>query len=124
MYGSQNLFVLGYIILHPNWEFGCSSWSHGGTWLGWLRGARGLHFFLRCSRISCLFPCAGGCDFFLCRFWRLRCFRLWCNFVWCSCDLCDLWLIDQNVPWCGLSITWGCSLVIIRSFLFLLHNLP
>ena len=27
-------------------------------------------------------------------------------------------------PCCGLSITWGCSLVIIRSFLFLLHNLP
>ena len=33
-------------------------------------------------------------------------------------------LLIEMFPCCGLSITWGCSLVIIRSFLFLLHNLP
>ena len=98
MYGSQNLFVLGYIILHPNWRFSCSSSSHGDIWLGWLRRPRDLDFFLRCSKISCWLSCAGGCDLFLCRFWCLRCLRLWCNFVWWSYDLCDLWLVVQNVP--------------------------
>ena len=33
-------------------------------------------------------------------------------------------LSNEMFPCCGLSITLGCSLVIIRSFLFLLHNLP
>ena len=125
MYGGQNLFVLGYIIFNPNWRFSCSSWSHGDIFI--LVGCVALGIWI--SFCGVLGSAAG----FLA---LVAVISFSVGVAVCSvsgsgailsgglmtCVTCGLSI--KMFPWCGLSITWGCSLVIIKSFLFLLHNLP